>query len=102
MIENERTPSLDKKQEIEWDHYNYPPVLCIMHFTASELPDDRKFLALSLFGLHLASIGVSLLNFIDNCIEGGLGILYSILFAFIFIPLLLYLFYRGNHHLIKA
>lgn len=50
---------------------------------------------MSLFALHLASIGVCLLNFVDNCIEGGIGILYSLLFMFVFVPVLLYLFYRG-------
>jgi hypothetical protein len=96
MIENERTPALDKKQEIEWEHYNYPPLINIMHFTLAEIPQDRKFIIASLYALHLVSIPLCLLNFIDNCIEGGLGILYSLLFMFIFIPLMLYLFYRGN------
>lgn len=67
-----------------------------MHFVPNELPHDRKFLVMSLFALHLTSIGVCLLNFIDNCIEGGIGILYSLLFMFVFVPVLLYLFYRGK------
>lgn len=66
-----------------------------MHFVPSEVPQDRRFFVMSLFALHLASIGVCLLNFVDNCIEGGIGILYSLLFMFVFVPVLLYLFYRG-------
>lgn len=96
MIENERAPALDKNQEIEWEHYNYPPLLRIIHFTPSEVPSSRKFLVMSLYALHLAGLAVCLLNFVDNCVEGGLGILYSLLFALVFVPLLLYVFYRGT------
>ncbi len=67
-----------------------------MHFVPGEVPADRKFLVFALLGIHLAAIPVCLLNFVDNCIEGGLGILYSLLFACIFNPLLLFLFYRGT------
>ena len=52
---------------------------------------------MSLFFIHLGCLLACVLNFIDNCIEGGLGILYSLLFTFIFNPLALLLFYRGTH-----
>lgn len=70
-----------------------------MHFVPSEIPQDRKLIVMMLFGLHLASVGVCILNFIDNCIEGGIGILYSLLFMFIYVPVMLYLFYRGNEEI---
>jgi hypothetical protein len=66
------------------------------------VPQDRKFIVLSLFALHIASVALSLLNFIDNCIEGGLGILYSLLYSFIFTPLLLLVFYKGILCVIQA
>lgn len=96
MNESEKTPALDKNQEIEWDSYNYPPLLKIIHYVPAEIPSDKRFIVLSLFALHICSIGVCLINFVDNCIEGGLGVLYSILFMLIFIPLMFYIFYRGT------
>ena len=53
------------------------------------------------FSIHIAILINTLLNIIDNIAEGGLGncliilgILYSILFMFLFNPLILFLFYR--------
>jgi hypothetical protein len=67
-----------------------------MHFRPSELPDDKKALILMLFSTHIMAIVLTLLNFIDNCIEATLGILYSALFLIIFNPIILSLFYRGT------
>ena len=47
-----------------------------------------------LFSLHISAMILTLLNFIDNCIEATLGILYSALFMIIFNPIILFLFYR--------
>ena len=68
-----------------------------MHFSPKEVPKDKKFIVLSLFIIHLVFLFNCLLNFIDSCIEGGLGILYSILIMIIFNPIILLLFYRGNN-----
>jgi len=73
-----------------------------VHFALKEVPQDRKFIVLSLFALHIGSIGLSVLNFIDNCIEGGLGILYSLLYSLIFVPFLLLVFYKGILSAIQA
>ncbi len=84
------------KKDINWMEYNYPPLIRLMHFRPSELPQDRKKYVMMLFGIHMAVLVNTLLSFVDNCIEGGLGILYSILFVIIFNPIILFLFYRGK------
>lgn len=50
-----------------------------------------------LFIIHIIVLINTILNIIDNCIEGGLGILYSFLFFFIFNPIIMFLFYRGKY-----
>ena len=96
MAENENVPSLQKGEQTSLSRLNYPPLLKLMHFVPSEVPEDRKFLIMSLFFIHLGCVLACLLNFIDNCIEGGLGILYSLCFALIFNPFAFLLFYRGT------
>lgn len=66
-----------------------------MHFRPSELPEDRRTLVIMLFSVHILILLNTILNVIDNCIEGGLDILYAFLFLFIFNPIVLFLFYRG-------
>ena len=101
MNESERTPSLQKDKEIRWEQYNYPPLIRIIHFDRSEVPRDKKFMIYSLFSIHLVVLGNCFLNFIDNCIEGGMGILYSLLFMLAFNPIVLLVFYKGNPYHIK-
>jgi hypothetical protein len=73
-----------------------------MHFKPSEIPAEKRFIVYSLFALHLTALFNCIFNVVDNIIEGGLGILYSILFLFIFNPLILFVFYRGKRYLIKG
>lgn len=49
------------------------------------------------FIIHIIVLINTILNIIDNCIEGGLGILYAFLFFFIFNPIIMFLFYRGKY-----
>lgn len=72
-----------------------------MHFRPSELPEDRKALVIQLFVVHLVILLNTILSIIDNCIEGGLGILYAFLFMFMFNPFILFLFYRAYIGLCK-
>lgn len=73
-----------------------------MHFRPSELPEDRRTLIFLLFLAHIIILVNCILNIIINCIEGGLDILYSFLFLFIFNPIVLFLFYRGTYFSIKG
>lgn len=91
------TSRSSQRSEINWHEYNYPPLLKLMHFRPSELPDDRKALIMQLFAIHLIVFVNTILNIVDNCIEGGLGILYAFLFMFIFNILILFLFYKGTY-----
>jgi hypothetical protein len=62
-----------------------------------------------LFAVHIAVLINSILNIIDDCIEGGIRtfylifieILYSFLFFFMFNPIILFLFYRGIFEIMK-
>jgi hypothetical protein len=69
-----------------------------MHFRPSELPEDRRNLVIMLFSVHILILLNCILNVVDNCIEGGLGILYAFLFLFIFNTIVTFLFYRGNFY----
>ena len=37
-----------KPKEINWENYNYPPYINIVHFDLNELDDDRKVIFIKL------------------------------------------------------
>jgi len=57
---------------------------------------------MSLFMIHLAIVVNTLLNFIDSCFQGGLRILYSLLFILFINPLVLFVFDKGSIVMIKV
>ena len=67
-----------------------------MHFVPAEIQEDRKATVIMLFATHIAFMFATLINFVASCIEGGLGILYSILIFFLCNPIILFVFYRGS------
>ena len=80
-----------------WYHYNYPPLLRLMHFVPKQIPKNKKFLVMALFSIHIAVFGNTLLNFIDSCTQGGMRVLYSFLLLLFLNPFVLFVFYRGTH-----
>lgn len=101
MAENEHLPALQDDRSIRWNHYNYPPLLKIIHFVPSELPKNKKFIVLSLFIIHLAILLNCFLNFIGSCAQGGLRVLYSLLFLLCINPFVLLVFYKGKYYKMK-
>lgn len=55
---------------------------------------------MSLFIIHLTIVINSLLNFVDSCFQGGLRVLYAVLFIFFINPLVLFVFDKGTQMLI--
>lgn len=86
---------------IRWGHCNYPPLLKVMRFVPSEVPKRKKFIVYSLFFIHLIVFINCLLNFIDNCTQGGIRILYSLFFLLFINPFILMVFYKGTEPLIQ-
>jgi hypothetical protein len=96
-----RDSTTSKTPEINWQDFNYPPLLKIIHFTPSELPEEHKSIIWMLFATHIIILVESLLNIINNSVQtaegfDGIRILYSFLFLFLFNPLAFFIFYRGN------
>lgn len=87
---------------MRWTHYNYPPLLKLIHFVPAELPRHKKFIVLSLFIIHLTILLNCLLNFVASCAQGGLRVLYSLLLLLCLNPFVLYVFDRGNHSNIQG
>lgn len=101
MADNEHLPALQERH-IRWNHFNYPPGLRLMHFVPSEISKQKKFIVLGLFIVHQVVLLNSLLNFLASCTQGGLRILYSILFLFFINPVILFVFYKGTSQLIQV
>lgn len=96
------------QSKIEWNDFNYPPVLKIIHFSLSELNDQpaKKTAVTWLWMTHVGIFIVSIINLISNIVQGvdnsgdGIRILYSILYMIIFNPIQCFWFYRGYRGLI--
>ena len=86
--------------EINWQDFNYPPLIKMIHFVPSEIQEHRLVIFLR-FSTHLLLFIEGILNIVNNSIQtaqGGSGvrIAYSFMF-FIFVCLDLIAFYRGKH-----
>lgn len=92
--------NLNNVTSIEWTHFNYPPMLRIIHFDLKELPSPvAKIVRFIHFSFLIAVIAL-LLNFIDSIVLtiGGIGslrLLYSSFNFIIFTPAAGYTFYQG-------
>ncbi|CAD8194755.1 unnamed protein product [Paramecium octaurelia] len=88
------------QSEINWNDFNWPPLIKIFHFNLSELQDPQKSFVRLLYISYLFILGTTCLNLMDNCIQAGLGypkirILYALLNILIFNALQMYIFYLG-------
>lgn len=97
-----------KSMDIDWEDYNYPPGLKIMHFKPSELEDKSKIMVAHC--MHVAFIGIPifyLFNLSINLagifmkIEGAsfYHALYSIFHFMIGVPLAMGVFSKGYRSL---
>jgi hypothetical protein len=68
-----RDSTTSKTPEINWQDFNYPPLLKIIHFTPSELPEEHKSIIWMLFATHIIILVESLLNIINNSVQTAEG-----------------------------
>ncbi|CAK58876.1 unnamed protein product (macronuclear) [Paramecium tetraurelia] len=98
----------DSKQKINWDDFNYPPLIKVIHYNIEEVQPEYRLVVRSLWLSSILIMAYTLLNIIDNSIQAGYGndgirILYSFMFLFSFNPIQLqnilhsqsFIFYRG-------
>ncbi|CAD8189254.1 unnamed protein product [Paramecium pentaurelia] len=90
----------DSKQKIDWDDFNYPPLIKVIHYNIEEVQPEYRLVVRSLWLSSILIVAYTLLNIIDNSVQAGYGldgicILYSFMFLFSFIPIQFFIFYRG-------
>ncbi|CAD8071030.1 unnamed protein product [Paramecium sonneborni] len=90
----------DSKQNVDWDDFNYPPLIKVIHYNIDEVQPEYRLVVRSLWLSSILIVTYTLLNIIDNCIQAGYGldgirILYSFMFLFSFNPIQFFIFYRG-------
>ena len=81
-----------KGPKINWDDFNYPPVVKLIHFDLSEVEECKVTTVRFLWFSHLLIFAYSIINIIDNIVcvaqgEKGVRILYAFMFFFTFNPI---------------
>lgn len=93
MIGATQPTSSSSGEVINWNEFNFPPGIKIMHKNFSEIKDsDKRKLCKMIYVVFLIIFLLLIINFINQIIEVALGasgmqIFYSILQMFIFLPL---------------
>lgn len=95
-----RDSTVGKQPEINWQDFNYPPLIKLIHFSPSEVPEEYRALVWMLFTTHMLIFVEGWLNLVNNSVQvsagaSGLRILYTFLFIIIFNPFAMFIFYRG-------
>lgn len=98
--ESPRDSTAPKEGEINWQEFNYPPLIKLIHFRPSEAAEEYRGTVWMLFATHMIIFTEGWLNLVNNSVQvsagaSGLRILYSFLFMLIFNPLATFLMYRG-------
>lgn len=103
-----KTSLEEKSMDIDWEDYNYPPGLKIIHFKPSELEDKQKIIVAHC--MHAAFLGIPIF-FVFNLIINVMGIfikiqgagfynvLYSIFHFLIGVPIAMGVFSKGYRSL---
>jgi len=100
-----RAAGRGKYSHIQWENYNYPPCMKLIHYDLDEIEEPtRTYVQRLNISLVLTFFGC-LLNLINNivwCIMGigGPRVVYSFFNILLFPPLGLYAFYKGFRSLI--
>ena len=94
------------KPKIDWNNFNFPPLIHIIHFSLGELePKDRSIVLKIYITLWIifSILFISIINSIIQTAQGhpGLRIFYAFLNFFIFLILHFYLFNRGYKGIVK-
>ena len=81
------------KNKINWDDFNYPPFLKVIHYDVSEVDPEHRLIVRSLWLSHILIFVYSIVNIINNISitigtqNYGIRILYSFMFFFSFNPI---------------
>jgi len=87
-------------KQIDWNNYNYPPLLRVVHYDINDLPDELKRPIKFAHYTFILMLCTLIFNFISSIIVAitikyGLYILVSILNIIIITPITFYGFYCG-------
>eukprot|EP00922_Rhytidocystis_sp_ex-Travisia-forbesii_P023379 GHVS01034293.1.p1 GENE.GHVS01034293.1~~GHVS01034293.1.p1 ORF type:complete len:242 (+),score=20.28 GHVS01034293.1:137-862(+) len=86
--------------QIDWTHFNYPPLLRIIHFDTKELPGQVASVVRLVHWAFLVAVVVLIINIFNSFVIGALcsmwiKVVYSILNFLILTPAVGYTFYQG-------
>lgn len=96
-----RTPGL------EWNNYNYPPLLRLFHYSTDKLQNPILRVVRILHINFITVLVISGINLLNNIVQVGSDaapgehIFYSFLNVTVFAPLALFVFYSGFYGLCK-
>ena len=54
------------KKNIDWNDFNWPPLVKVMHFKLDELEGNERTIARNLWLTHLAIFLISIINIINS------------------------------------
>ena len=87
------------KQKIDWNDFNFPPGLNLIHFSYQELQQPQKKVILVMLANYILLVLICFFNIINNIIQSSqydsIRVFYSFLNIFIFGFLQLFVLYRG-------
>ena len=86
--------------KINWEDFNFPPLLKLFHFSLEGLPEDYKKISRMLlisFIIACVNILLNIINQIAQTAAGfeGIRVFYAFLNGLILIPAAMFTFYRG-------
>lgn len=82
----------NKGPKINWEDFNYPPLIKLIHFDLSEIEETKVTVVRFLWLSHLLIFAYSIINILNNIVcvaqgEKGVRILYAFMFFFTFNPI---------------
>lgn len=95
-----------KYSSIQWENFNFPPCLKLIHYDLNEIEEPEKAYTKKLYFSLLLLFAWNLFNMLVNIIvvSSGKGdgkrIFYSIFMFILFQPLSLWVFYKGYRSLV--
>jgi len=89
-IKSSMTPQSGPK--INWDDFNYPPLLRVIHYDITEVDNEKRLAVRALWLQHVLIFVEGFINIINSIAitaagSSGVRILYSFMFMFSFVPL---------------
>ena len=72
-LTNSEQMSIKPDPGIDWNHYNYPPLLKMFNYDRDHIPDDLKRLVFCLWLNHVMIFLTTVFNFITNIVATATG-----------------------------